>query len=74
MQNLRVVYWNNIPAPYMVERFNAPSDRGNLDFEAWFNDVTHPERSWDVELSTWRFRYRFMPTVKIGGPIISRFL
>jgi len=66
MQNPRVVYWNNIPAPYMVERFNALSDKGNLDFEAWFNDVRHPERSWDVEPSTWRFRYRFMPTVKIG--------
>ena len=27
----RVVYWNNIPAPYMVDRFNALVDRGNVD-------------------------------------------
>ena len=46
MKNPRVVYWNNIPAPYMVERFNALADREHLDFEAWFNDVTQPER-WD---------------------------
>ncbi len=31
----RVVYWNNIPSPYMVERSNRIAERGNLDFEAW---------------------------------------
>jgi hypothetical protein len=62
-----VVYWNNIPAPYMVERFNALADRGNLRFEAWFNDRIHSDRSWNVDESSWRFRYRYMPTLVIGG-------
>ena len=31
----RVVYWNNIPSPYMVERFNAVARRSNLDFRDW---------------------------------------
>ncbi len=61
-----VVYWNNIPAPYMVERFNALADRGNLDFEAWFNDRIAPDRSWDVDESSWRFPYRYLPTLSIG--------
>ena len=62
-----VVYWNNIPAPYMVERFNALADRGDLDFEAWFNDRIEPDRSWTVNESSWRFRYRYLPTTNIGG-------
>lgn len=65
IQRPRVVYWNNIPSPYMVERFNAVADRGNLDFEAWFNDRREPDRSWDVDESQWRFRYRYLPAV--GG-------
>ena len=41
----RVVYWQNIPSPYVVGRFNALVDRGNLDFEAWFNAEREPDRS-----------------------------
>ena len=63
----RVVYWNNIPAPYMVERFNAVADRGNLDFEAWFNERLEPDRSWDVNEADWRFPYRYITSVKIAG-------
>jgi glycosyltransferase involved in cell wall biosynthesis len=62
-----VVYWNNIPAPYMVERFNAVIDRGNLNFEAWFNDRIEQDRSWMVDESSWRFRYRYMPTTQLVG-------
>jgi glycosyltransferase involved in cell wall biosynthesis len=62
----RVVYWNNIPSPYMVERFNAVVDRGDFDFEAWFSDRIDPSRSWDVDESTWRFRYRYLPVTKLG--------
>lgn len=62
----KVVYWNNMPAPYMVERFNALAKRGNLDFEAWFNDRARSDRSWDVEESTWAFRYRYLPSVSLG--------
>ncbi|EQD62159.1 glycosyl transferase, group 1, partial [mine drainage metagenome] len=62
-----VVYWNNIPAPYMVERFNALADSGAFEFEAWFNDRAVPDRSWDVDESSWRFKYRYVPTTRIGG-------
>lgn len=60
-----VVYWNNIPAPYMVERFNVVADRGNLDFEAWFNERTEKGRSWEIDESNWRFRYRYLPAVNL---------
>ena len=61
----RVVYWNNIPAPYLVERFNALTDRGNLDFEAWFNERCESDRSWDVDESKWQFPYRYMPALRV---------
>jgi len=63
----KVVYWNNIPAPYMVERFNVLADRGNMDFEAWFNERTHSDRSWEVEEEKWRFPYQYMPSLNIFG-------
>jgi glycosyltransferase involved in cell wall biosynthesis len=59
----RVVYWNNIPAPYMVERFDALAERGNLAFEAWFSARTEEDRSWVVEESSWRFSYRYLPSL-----------
>jgi glycosyltransferase involved in cell wall biosynthesis len=61
-----IVYWNNIPSPYMVERFNALADRGAFEFEAWFNDRIHADRSWDVDEAGWRFRHRYLPTSTIG--------
>ncbi len=60
-----VVYWNNIPSPYFVERLNAVADRGNLDVEAWFCERLEPDRSWAIHESTFRFRYRYLP----GGPV-----
>lgn len=51
----------------MVERFNALADRNAFDFEAWFNDRIEPDRSWVVDESTWRFRYRYLPTLTISG-------
>ena len=62
----RVVYWNNLPAPYMVERFNAVAASGKLDFEAWFSARSNRERSWEVDESTWQFKYRFLPSVSLG--------
>jgi len=62
-----VVYWNNIPAPYMVERFNALAERGNLDFEAWFNERREPDRSWEVKEVNWYFQYQYMPSMNIAG-------
>jgi glycosyltransferase involved in cell wall biosynthesis len=60
----RVVYWNNIPAPYMVERFNAVARRGNLDFEAWFSAPTEKGRSWTVDEDAWEFEYEYLPALK----------
>jgi glycosyltransferase involved in cell wall biosynthesis len=62
-----VVYWNNIPSPYMVERFNAVAGRGNLDFEAWFSERLHPERSWDIDEGSWSFRYRYLKGMPLTG-------
>ena len=67
----RVVYWNNIPAPYMVERFDALARRGNLDFEAWFSARTESDRSWKVDESQWRFAYRYLPSVGLGRSALA---
>jgi len=61
-----VVYWNNIPSPYMVDRFNALAERSSIDFCAWFNDRTAEDRSWTVDESTWRFKYRYVPRTSLG--------
>jgi glycosyltransferase involved in cell wall biosynthesis len=50
----------------MVDRFNALAQRNNLDFEAWFSARTESDRSWDVDESSWRFRYRYLPGVGSG--------
>jgi glycosyltransferase involved in cell wall biosynthesis len=61
----RVVYWNNIPAPYMVDRFNAIAARDRLDFEAWFSARTEGDRSWSVDEATWRFCFRYLPKITV---------
>lgn len=60
-----VVYWNNIPSPYMVERFNEIARRGRVDLEVWFSKRTEADRSWAVEEKRWRFAYRYLP--RLGG-------
>jgi glycosyltransferase involved in cell wall biosynthesis len=62
----RVVFWNNIPAPYMVDRFNAVADRGHVDFEAWFSRRHGKGRAWAVEEGRWRFSHRYIPAIRIG--------
>ncbi len=56
-QSLRVVYWNNIPTPYMVGAVQCPRTAGNLNFQAWFNTRLEPGRSWDVDESNGRFPF-----------------
>jgi len=63
---IRVVYWNNIPAPYMVDRFNAVATRRNLGFEAWFSARTERDRSWDVDERSWLFAHRYLPALDRG--------
>ena len=67
LEMTRVVYWNNIPSPYMVDRFNAVAARANMDFEAWFSARTEDDRSWSVNEESWNFRWRYLPKVKVGG-------
>jgi glycosyltransferase involved in cell wall biosynthesis len=67
----RVIYWNNIPSPYMVERFNAVVRRGNINLEAWFGARTEPDRSWTIDESTWQFPHRYLPRVGIGRHRLS---
>jgi glycosyltransferase involved in cell wall biosynthesis len=58
-----VVYWNNMPSPYLVDRLGRLADRGNLDLEAWFNVRAEPDRSWRVDETAWRFPYRYLDGV-----------
>lgn len=67
VQRPRVVFWNHSPTPYFVERLNAVHDLGTLDLEAWFNDRREPDRSWDVDESSWRFRARYIPRRSMFG-------
>jgi glycosyltransferase involved in cell wall biosynthesis len=66
-----VIYWNNIPAPYMVDRFNTVVRRGNIDLEAWFGANTEPDRSWTVDESSWEFPYRYLPRLGVGQRQLS---
>lgn len=61
MSKPNIVYWNNIPSPYVVGRFNAVAKRGNLHLEAWFNEERQNDRSWIVNSSEWRFSARYIP-------------
>lgn len=63
----RIIYWNNIPSPYVVERLNALARRGCLPFEAWFSQRSAPDRSWAVDEQLWEFRYQYLRGVSIGG-------
>jgi glycosyltransferase involved in cell wall biosynthesis len=63
----QVAYWTNIPAPYVVERFNALARRRNLRFEAWFSARQEPDRSWLVDERTWEFDYKYLPRSVVLG-------
>src|SRR5512133_1390879 len=63
----RVVYWNNIPSPYMVDRFAAVARRGNIDLEVWFTEEREPGRSWAVTPDHWQFRARYLPAIAAAG-------
>jgi glycosyltransferase involved in cell wall biosynthesis len=67
----RVIYWNNIPAPYLVERFNAVTRRGNIDLEAWFSSRTESDRSWIVDESAWDFRAEYVPRIPLGPRAVA---
>jgi glycosyltransferase involved in cell wall biosynthesis len=62
---IRVLYWFNQPTPYSVNRFNAAMERPELEFHAVFSDVRQPDRSWDVDESTWKFPGGYLGRLKI---------
>lgn len=70
-QRPKVIYWNNIPSPYTTVRFDALADRGNLDFEAWFNVSVESDRPWEIRSGAWRFPYRYLPSVAVGSRRLS---
>lgn len=63
----QVIYWNNMPTPYVVGRLNAIADRGAVNLEAWFNERREADRSWDVVESQWHFPYRFIDPSVVRG-------
>jgi glycosyltransferase involved in cell wall biosynthesis len=68
---IKVVYWNNIPAPYMVDRFNAVAERRNIALEAWFSAQTESDRSWRVDESSWGFPYKYLPGIDRGRSTLA---
>jgi glycosyltransferase involved in cell wall biosynthesis len=70
-QRIRVVYWNSIASPYMVDNFNAVARRGRVDLEVWFGARTESNRSWTVDESTWQFPFRYLPRVGFGWRRLS---
>jgi glycosyltransferase involved in cell wall biosynthesis len=72
-QRPRVVFWDTLPSPYGVEQYNLLADRGQLDFSVWFSRRTEPDRSWDVNESTWKFRGTHVEDPSCGLDAASRF-
>lgn len=65
-----IVYWNNQPTPYVVDRFNAVVDSlPRFRFEAWFDTVREPDRSWQVDPGSWRFPARILGTTDADAPL-----
>ena len=63
----RVLFWNSIPSPYIVERFNVIARRANVDLHVCFNERIQPDRSWDVDESRWEFPYSYLQRSRLGG-------
>jgi glycosyltransferase involved in cell wall biosynthesis len=63
----RVVYWNNQPSPYFVDRINRVVSSGRVEVEAWFDVSREPDRSWDVDENRWRFPFRYLAKQRILG-------
>lgn len=66
-----VVYWNNIPTPYFVERFNALRAVSGIRFEAWFNERTLAHRSWNVHEDEWHFSHRYVPQRRLARSSVT---
>ena len=55
-----LVYFNNYPAPYVIERLNALVENEYIDVEAWFLNRNSNKMGWiDGDKSSWKFKYKF---------------
>lgn len=66
-----VVFWNNIPSPYLVGRLNTLVGRVSFQFEAWFTDRSEPDRSWEVVEHEWAFPYQYLGGGLEDGTLIK---
>lgn len=66
MSRPKVIYWNNQPTPYLVDRLNAVVANGNTDVEAWFETERESDRSWAVDPSSWGFSGSYLSSTKVG--------
>jgi glycosyltransferase involved in cell wall biosynthesis len=62
----RVLYWNNIPSPYIVDRFNTIASRQRVDFKAWFDEERESDRSWEVCEAEWNFNATYLRPSALG--------
>jgi glycosyltransferase involved in cell wall biosynthesis len=65
-----VIYWNSQPSPYVVARFNAVIENGNVDLRAWFDKERDSDRSWLVDPTTWKFPATYLPKAQIGSRVL----
>ncbi|OFW16260.1 MAG: hypothetical protein A3H29_15835 [Acidobacteria bacterium RIFCSPLOWO2_02_FULL_67_21] len=66
--------WDNLPAPYAVERYNRLADRQTFDVSVWFARRTEPGRSWAVDPSSWRFRGMYVEDPGESRASLTRFI
>ncbi|MDQ2811090.1 MAG: glycosyltransferase family 4 protein [Actinomycetota bacterium] len=62
---VRVLYWFTQPTPYVVARFNAAVEQPGLDLHAVFSQLRQPDRSWNVDESTWKFPASYLGRIKV---------
>jgi glycosyltransferase involved in cell wall biosynthesis len=70
----RVVFWDNLPAPYGVEQYNALADRQSLDFSVWFCRRTDSDRRWHVDEADWRFTGLYVEDPSRGFADLAAFV
>ena len=55
-----LVYFNNYPAPYVIDRLNALVESNKVDVEAWFLYDKSNKNGWiDGKKNKWKFKYKF---------------
>jgi len=61
-----LVYFNNYPAPYVIDRLNELVKTGKIDVEAWFLSSKSIKMGWiDGNTSDWKFNYKFVSKFQI---------